>query len=231
MRGSIILLISGLIFFSSCYDNKKSDQSSNVEFEKILENDTLSLKNIPQNLSTWLNFYSKKDPEFKLSNFKASGVILHMLDMKEIDTLSNSQRKFEALFEFSPNKKRYIDLWTYGQVDLPDSVWNSRITLYKQLLNGEPDQQVVLGEMGGGRFEIMYNGPTNITEIVDWLDDDQFLISLSSNEQGKQIVELFVFDLKQKIFTNFRLNHYLNVVDQQNAYLEFWIQETDKLIK
>jgi hypothetical protein len=231
MRGLSILMIVCILFFSSCYNNKKSDQITQIEFDNLTENDTISLKNIPINLSTWLNFYSKKDPEFKLSNFKASGVILHMLDMKKIDTLTNSQRKFEALFEFSPNKKRYIDIWTYGQVDLPDSVWNSRITLYRQLLNGEPDQQVVLGEMGGSRYEIMYNGPANLTEIIDWINDDQFLISLTSNEQDKQIVELFVFDIKQKIFTNFRLNHSLNVSDQQNAYLEFWIQETDKLIK
>ena len=227
-RGLIYFLF---FFVCSCKQNTQLGGDKKIEFDKIIENDTISVNPLSQNLNLWLSFYKKTDSNFNLSNFKASGVILHMLEMKKLDSISSLQHKFEPLFEFSPDKKSYIDIWSYGHSDIPDSAWNSRVYLAKLLINGEADQQVVLGSEDGQRFELMYNGPSVIAEMAEWINNEQFLISLVSEENNKRIFELFLFDTKEKIYTNYRLDHTFDPDIDQGSFLEHWISETDKLIK
>jgi len=77
----------------------------------------------------------------------------------------------------------------------------------------------------------MFNGPTNFSEITDWINKDQFLISLVTKNVDGFIFELFIFDISQKLFTNYRLNHSYPLVVEKKSYVEFWLNETDKLIK
>ena len=231
MKLIISFCICGWILFSSCSEKNTNNNDNYIDFNKVIENDTFSFKEIPGNIKSWIGFYKKYDSLFTLSNFKASGVILHMEDLKISDTFSISQLKLNPLFEYSPDKLRYIDIWSYGQKNISNKTWISRSDLSKSLNEGEPDQQVVIGLEDGKRYELIFNGPSNISEIVQWLNNDQILISMITNENNNYIFELFIFDIKERLFTNYRLNHNFPIKIDQRSYLDFWINETDKLIK
>ena len=226
-----ICVVFCALFIISCKDNKKSSLDKYIDFNSIVENDTLSFNKVPKNLNTWLDFYKKTDTLFILSNFKASGVILHTSVLSESDTITTSSLKLKPFFEYSPNGSNYIDLWSYGHQNIPDTAWNSRLELAKILKNGEPDQQVVIGMKDGKRYELMFNGPGSISEFAEWINNDQFLISQITKDSNNFIVELFLFDIKEKLFTNYRLNHAPSIDPESGSYVEYWINETDKLIK
>jgi len=226
-----ICVVFCALFIISCKDNKKSSLDKYIDFNSIVENDTLSFNKVPKNLNTWLDFYKKTDTLFILSNFKASGVILHTSVLSESDTITTSSLKLKPFFEYSPNGSNYIDLWSYGHQNIPDTAWNSRLELAKILKNGEPDQQVVIGMKDGKRYELMFNGPGSISEFAEWINNDQFLISQITKDSNNFIGELFLFDIKEKLFTNYRLNHAPSIDPESGSYVEYWINETDKLIK
>jgi hypothetical protein len=226
-----IFVILFALFIISCKGNKKSSLDKYIDFNSIVENDTLSFNKVPKNLNDWLDYYKKTDTLFLLSNFKASGVILHTSTLSESDTIQNVALKLKPLFEYSPDGSTYIDIWSYGHQNIPDTAWNSRLELAKILKDGEPDQQVVLGMKDGKRYELMFNGPESISEFAEWINNDQFLISQITKDHNNFIVELFLFDIKEKLFTNYRLNHTPSIDFEGETYVEHWITETDKLIK
>lgn len=224
-------LILYALFIISCKNSSESTLDNHIEFNSIVENDTLSFKEIPKNLNTWLGFYRRTDSLFTLSNFKASGVILHTSALNESDTIPFSQLKLKSLFEYSQNGLYYVDLWSYGNQHISDKALTSRLELAKSLKDGEPDQQVVLGMKDGKRFELMFNGPTSFSDFVEWINDDQFLISQITKDANDFVVELFIFDIKEKLFTNYRLNHSTTIDLESESYVDYWIMETDKFIK
>ena len=226
-----IFAILCFLFIISCKDNKTTTTVKHIDFNSIVENDTLSFNEIPKNLNSWLEFYKRTDSLFTLSNFKASGVILHTSVLNKSDTIPFSQLKLKPLFEYSPNGSNYIDLWSYGNQNIPDIARTSRLELAKIIKDGEPDQQVVLGMKDGKRYELMFNGPTSISDFAEWLNEDQFLISHVTKDSNNFIVELFVFDIKEKLFTNYRLNHAPSIDLDGESYIEHWITETDKILK
>ena len=217
------------IFIFSCNERNKTIQ--HIDFNTIIENDTLLFKDVPKNLHSWLSYYKKFDPLFTLSTFKASGVVLHMPELKESDTISFSRLKLEPLFEYSPDRMSYIDLWSYGQGNIPEKAWDSRSELAKSISNVEPDQQVVLALQNGKRYELMFNGPSTFSDFADWINNEQFLISQITSDNNGYIFELFIFDIKEKLFTNYRLDHVLQLNFEKESFFEFWLNETDKLIK
>ena len=227
----ITFIILFTFILNSCSKKNKTESDNHIDFNEIMEGDTLSFNHIPKNLNSWLGYYKKNDTLFTLSNFKASGVILHMSDLKESDTISLSRLKLKLLFEFSPDGLSYIDLWSYGHQDIPEKAWNSRSELAKKLRDGEADQQVVLGLNDGKRYELLFNGPSNLVEFAEWLNNDQFLISQISKEKNYFLFELFIFDIKEKLFTNYRLNNNVPFNLEGESFIEYWINETDKLIK
>ena len=231
MRFEKCLLIILCFLQFSCNDRSKSNLNNSIEFDSILENDTLLLTKTPENLKSWITFYSKTDKQFTLSNFKASGVILHMPELKKTDSSLKINLSLQPLFEYAPNRLKYIDLWSYGQDSIPEKAWKSRSELAKYIGLGEADQQVVLALEDGQRYELMFNGPANFSEIADWINNDQLLISLVTKEREVFTFEIFIFDISQNLFTNYRLNHtYPDTVEKQ-SYIEFRLNETDKLIK
>jgi hypothetical protein len=100
-----------IILLISCSEKNNSNSNNHIDFDSIIENDTLSFKSIHENLNSWLGYYKKTDTLFTLSNFKASGVILHMSTLIESDTNKLSNLKLKPLFEYSPDGSVYIDLW------------------------------------------------------------------------------------------------------------------------
>jgi hypothetical protein len=78
---------------------------------------------------------------------------------------------------------------------------------------------------------LIFNGPTTFTEFADWINNDQFLISQNTKENNSIIIELFVFDIKEMLFTNYRLNHTPTFNVERESYFDHWINETTKLLK
>jgi len=226
-----IYFVFYILFIVSCNKKNASSSENYIDFNSIIENDTLSFKKNPENLTSWLDFYKSTDPLFTLSNFKASGVILHISELKISDTISISNLPLKPLFEYAPDGLSYIDLWSYGNKFIPEKAWKSRTELAKSIIDGEPDQQIVLGMKDGKRYELIFNGPATYTEFADWINNNQFLISQNTKENNSVIIELFVFDIKKMLFTNYRLNHTPPFYFERESYFDHWINETNKLLK
>lgn len=85
-----------------------------VDIETISEENNFELEYVPEKIQQWLDFYHQYDSAFLLKNFKASGVVLHLNELKSLDTLSDINKDLFTLFSFSPDKKkihRYMVLW------------------------------------------------------------------------------------------------------------------------
>jgi hypothetical protein len=71
----------------------------------------------------------------------------------------------------------------------------------------------------------MFNGPAQIVEAADWINNDQFLISMFSEENNEMLVEIYLFDLKKEVFTNYRLSHNFNIaLKPQKSFSDFWLE-------
>jgi hypothetical protein len=186
------------------------------------ENDTLAVSVFPSNLKAWMNFYSSIDSGFQNSNFKASGVILHIDSMYNATTASN-EKDFKTILAYSPDSSRIVDFWSYMQRIESDDKGNKTIT------GGSPDQEVILADKKQNSFrQLMYNGTQQIVETADWIDNNSFLLGmLNTNESGTVwIPEIFLFNLQDSTFTNFRLNHEIKTDSMylKNAdFISYWL--------
>lgn len=224
-------LLSSL-YIVSCGLNKDNPSiNSTILINDISEGDTLSLTPLPPNLKDWIQFYHNTDTGFQLKNFKSSGVILHFNNMKSVDSLDKTKGLFSNLFSLSPNKKKYIDFLSYGnQLVQKDST--REIKTSQLFLEEEADQQVVLGDIGGARKELMFNGPTQMAESADWITDNQFLITIISEEENKHIAEIFLFDISTQEFVNYRLDHPINApASFDESFIRHWLQTKQINIK
>ena len=100
-----IYFVFYIFFIVSCNKKNASSSENYIDFNSIIENDTLSFEKNPENLTSWLEFYKTNDTLFTLSNFKASGVILHISELKIADTISvsNNCNVLFCFFNFSFN--------------------------------------------------------------------------------------------------------------------------------
>ena len=209
----------------SCGSNKKKpENNSSIVINNISEGDTINTNQLPPNISTWIQFYYTTDTGFQIKNFKSSGVVLHFNDMKSLDSLETTKSLFSNLFSLSPNKKKYIDFLSYGNrlviKDSPSDIKTSQL-----FLGEEADQQVVIGEIGGGRKELMFNGPAQMVESADWITENQFFITLISEEENKQIAEIFLFDISTQEYVNYRLDHPFTAPASFNeTFIKYWLQ-------
>ncbi len=216
----------------SCGSNKNNlANNSSIVINDISEGDTINTSQLPPNLSTWIKFYHTTDTGFQIKNFESSGVVLHFNDMKSVDSLEKTKSLFSTLFSLSPNKKKYIDFLSYGnrlvQIDS-----TSKIKTAKLFSEEEVDQQVVLGEIGGERKELMFNGPAQMVESADWITANQFLITLISEEENKRIAEIFLFDISTQEYINYRLNHPFNPpTSSDESFIKYWLQTKQINIK
>jgi len=203
----LLFLILTFQFLISCGLNNDAQQADlGILIDDIAEGDTLSITQLAPNLNDWIQFYHTTDTEFKLSRFKSSGVVLHFNDMKSVDSLDKSKRLFSSLFSLSRNKKKYIDFLSYGnRLVQQDSIQRNQNG--QLFLEEEADQQVILGDIGGERKELMFNGPARLVESADWITDNQILMTLISEEDNERIAEIFLFDISSQEYVNYRLDH------------------------
>ncbi|WP_336514281.1 hypothetical protein [Pollutibacter soli] len=228
---------TGLIFFAfitvsvfifSCksrneddeYNKEKEDPTLSSAYE---ENDTLAIKTLPPNLSSWINYYQQFDSAFQLINFKASGVVLHMEEMNNSSGVTN-ESVFKVVTAYSPDSTKLIDFWSYLRNIEPDENGN------QVMRGGGPDQEVIIADKKhNSSRQLMYNGTQQVVETADWLDNNSFVLGLvNTNETGQiWIPEIYLFNLHDSTFTNFRLNHEIksDSILLDADFSRFWLMQ------
>ena len=223
MKHNLLLFFILVVILGGCNNSTNNKEDYTINPDTISDGEMIELKTVPENIQLWLDFYHQYDTAFTLMNFKASGVVLHLDEMKQLDSLPDLNKDLYNLFSFSPDKKKYVDIWSFGNIVPPAGFVPTG--QQRSLNDGEADQQIVLGEVGGKRKELMFNGPAQIVEAADWINNDQFLISMFSEENNEMLVEIYLFDLKKEVFTNYRLSHNFNIaLKPQKSFSDFWLE-------
>jgi hypothetical protein len=218
MKYTVFILLLFTVLACRQRDTEYSDEEL-VNPEAMLayeENDTLAIRKIPAGLSEWLSFYGKVDTGFKLNRFRASGVSLHIGSLSPAISKGN-ETSFTDLFVYSPDSTKYLDLLSYNYLRENNS-----------LISGEPDQQVVLGDLKTNKkSQLMYFGPSQLAEFADWTGNNSFMIGIMSRtESGTGLnAEIMFFHLEDSIYTNFRLDHTISmdsILMAQHNFLDFY---------
>jgi hypothetical protein len=200
------LFIGVLLLLAAC---RNSDQDTTGEgtvheslLNKIRENDTLSLPQLPAGLDAWIRYYQRSDPAFTLGAFRNSGVRLHFGELPDANGKGDTAA-FRKYILFSPDHSRYIDLFSY------DHFVDKGV-----MVDGEVDQEVVLADLrSGARKQLMFNTPGRLAEWAAWLNNNQFLIGMTSvSEDGSKMgAQILMFRISDSSYTNFDLVHQLNM--------------------
>ncbi|MGB4771885.1 MAG: hypothetical protein WBP58_10520 [Chitinophagaceae bacterium] len=205
-KTSFLVLIILIICVTACNNRDKSADGSTVISEKKLdaykENDTLSQGDVPDGLKQWLTYYQRSDQQFTLGNFRYSGVSLHFDQLPDA-TAKEDSAVFTRYIRFSPDRNRYIDLFSYDHF-LDNGV----------LVGGDADQEVILGDkVKRTRKQLMFNTPGRQAEWADWLNNDSFLVGLTSiSEDGKRWgAQILLFRINDSSYSNFDLTHTLAI--------------------
>ena len=216
----VVLGLSALTL--GCRNTDKEADSQIIEDDKIgklKENDTLALQRMPTGLATWMSYYQDKDKDFSVSHFKASGVSLHFGDLPDAVAPSD-EKNLSRYYIYSPDSSRYLDLFSY------DHFINKG-----ELVEGEADQQVVLGVRGSGiRKQVLFSGPSQSIDFADWTGKESFILGLTSvNEEGKTLsAQLMLFRITDSSFTNFDLDHSIpldSVILSDKRFSEIYINK------
>jgi hypothetical protein len=171
---------------------------SEKKLDAYKENDTLSFEAVPNGLERWLAYYQRSDQQFTLGNFRHSGVSLHFDQLPDA-TAKEDSAVFTRYMRFSPDRNRYVDLFSYGYF-LDNGV----------LRGGDADQEVILGDKARGlRKQLMFNAPGRQVEWADWLNNNSFLVGLTStSEDGKRwSAQILLFRINDSSYSNFDLTH------------------------
>lgn len=191
-----------LIFFAACggRNNADEDAQTSVMPDRYEEGGTLGIpEDKLQGISDWITYHRQSDTALRLASMPASGVVIHM---DPLDTLPSATRLFpDTLLAWSPDRSRYIDLWSYNHIIDTTPEGKPRIT------GGGPEQMVVIGERTSGkRWSLMFNGTGQLAETADWLDPETFVIGmmLMDEASGERTPDIMLFSLKDSTFTDFR---------------------------
>lgn len=199
MRRLIVILTLAL-FAVNCGSKDGSSEDAKFSADNILlyeEGDTLQMDILPKSIKDWVNFYHQLDTSFNIGRFKSSGVNLHLAELSDAISKGNEQ-SFKNVFFYSPDKSKYVDLFSYNYF------------LDKgKYVTGEVDQQVVLGNITEKkRKQLMYFGPSQLAESAGWLSDNSFMLAITERTEDRKIkAEIFLFNLKDSLYTNFQLDH------------------------
>jgi hypothetical protein len=225
----ILLIILVAVIIQSCgrKDTSSAEEELNMASRpgSYQENDTVSINPLPENLSVWIKYYQQFDTAFNLQNFKASGVTIHLDSLEDATTGDLSlMENFFPLFSFSPDSSQIIDFWSYNQLIEIDKSGE------RFVIGGDPDQEVVwINKRNGAKKQLMYNGPQQIVETADWINDQAFMLGLINIDESNTSwsPEILLFNLTDTTFTNFRLQKNLpadKLVLSGADFTKFWLK-------
>ena len=197
-----LLLFSLTLMLSACGNNGNGveEKQGRTQPAAYAEGDTLDLSPYPGNIKEGMDFYGRTFPGFTNGQFRCSGVTLHLDSLPQAMS-SAPGPLYKSFLVYNPDSSAYIDAWSYG-MDLI-SVPGEDYLVYQ---GGDPDQEVVIGDnVTGKRWQLMYNGPTTYVQEAQWLDRDDFLLTLMRTDDRNQQFrpEIYLFSKKDSTFTNF----------------------------
>jgi hypothetical protein len=204
-------LLFALIFCAIACKGRDTESSSgeavnSTETTAYEENDFLGIKQLPPAFREWFEFYSSLDSGFAIHNFKASGVLIH-LDSLPNATSGTNEANYGALLAYSPDSTRFIDFLSYNQhVQQVGAVW--------YISPGDPDQEVKLVDKKQKRYsQLLFYGPSQAVETAAWLNNNDFILGIMSLNDSSTawIPEIYLFNLKDSSFTNFRFTRSISV--------------------
>jgi len=203
---------------------EEEERASAGRPENYQENDTLSFV-LPENLSLWINYYQQFDTAFRLRNFMASGVSVHLDSMEDAATGDLTLlENFFPLFAFSPDSSQIIDIWSYNQlIEINESG-------ERTVIGGDPDQEIVwINKLTGSKKQAMFNGPQQIVETADWINNESFLLGMINVNEANTTwtPEILLFNMADSTFTNFRMNTNMSIdkmVAAGSDFSGFWLK-------
>lgn len=197
-----IILAVAVSAWHACKGNRHEDASAetSVTPDRYVEGDTLRLEpGRAPGLFAWIDYHHMSDTGLRMTSMPASGVVIHLDPM---DTIGIPALRFpDTLMAWSPDRSRFLDIWSYNHV--VDTMEGGHI----RITGGGPEQIVALGDLRRGRRHVlMFNGTGQIAESADWLDNETFVIGLMLVDEatGERTPDIMLFNLKDSTFTDFR---------------------------
>ncbi len=127
-----------LLFACGQQSDKNGSSETSVSPDRYVEGDTLRLNAEAPGLNAWINYHQGSDTGLRIASMPASGVVIHM---DPLDTINIPGTRFpDTLMAWSPDRSRYIDIWSYNHV--VDSMKDGQL----RITGGGPEQMVVLGD-------------------------------------------------------------------------------------
>ncbi|MBM3443199.1 MAG: hypothetical protein FJX89_10925 [Bacteroidetes bacterium] len=165
------------------------------------EGDTLDALATPV-LDVWTAHYRPVDTAFRRSAFRASGILLALDSLEPCLTPDSIQlRRLSPILAWSPDSSQAIDIWSYDYTALPSPRGGGRLE------GGGPDQGVKWLEIRSGTArQLLFHGPGQLVESVDWVAPDALVLGLLSFDPttGDATPDLILIHLREALFTNFR---------------------------
>ena len=222
-RSLLLYILFALTALSGCTSNKK--HSAAISISTLKEGDTLAVQQIPINLGWWMKYHSSENNTISLKDFISSGVVLHHGELIELDSICNVERINKSKYLiFSPDQTKFIDLFSITTKDENECTDSLSLPFSSDI-----DQQIVLGSTDGKRVELLFCGAEQLVESADWLTNDQLILTLSSFQDSQYQVELYLFDLKLGIFTNFVCQQKpAKMKPEENTFIDFWLRTNKK---
>ncbi len=205
------ILLVFILFAISCR-NRDAEGSSgepvrSTQTSAFEEDDILGIKPLPPNISEWMDYYASVDTAFAIHNFKASGVTIHLDSLPNAISNAN-EADYRPLLAYSPDSTRYIDYLSYNQLLEKDARGQWYVSA------GDPDQEVRLVDKKRNLLkQLMFYGPSQAVEAAAWLNNNDFVLGIMSLNDSSTawIPEIYLFNLKDSTFTNFRSAKYIRV--------------------
>lgn len=201
----LLALASFLLLLLACRSRQGSAEGVGEEPrhspQAYAEGDTLDALPTPV-LDAWTAHYRQFDTAFRRSAFRASGIQLSLDSLEPCPPPDTTQiRRLSPILAWSPDSSLAIDIWSYDYSALPTSKGVVRLE------GGGPDQLVKLLDIRSGTArQLLFHGPGQLVESVDWIAPDALVLGLLSFDpaNGNATPDLLLIHLTEALFTNFR---------------------------
>jgi hypothetical protein len=229
--GQILILFFLLIVACRSRNGEEGsgDYFSSSKTSEYEDGDILRITPLPADFREWIGFYASVDTAFAIHNFKASGVTIHFDSMPNAISKTN-EAVYKPLLAYSPDSTHFIDFFSYNQfLEKDGAQWYAS--------TGDPDQEIKLVDKSRHLDkQLMYYGPSQAVEAAAWVNNYDFILGIMSLNDSSTawIPEIYLFNLKDSTFTNFRLGKTIKVdslVLKDKNYFETFFKKRNIIMR
>ena len=194
-----LFILSFFIFLLAC--NSGTDHSSGSDTSGLQPVDTLTtfspidsstqfLDSLAPDLQPWLE-QTTKSTQVRLKDFKyADNWVEDSLVIRNQNLVGDFLKTYESVLVYSPDKKKALDLGSYGTVITKDKKGQTKIE------PGEPDVEVaVIDLQSKKRRRIFFSGPGSSVEKGFWMNDSTIVLAGKNQQQNVDIPMLWLISL------------------------------------